>query len=62
LLLVSQGTYFGEIISGGTYDPLPPFEAFPVGFFMAGWGTGLCGDSAGIASLGKFYCLQTLKK
>jgi len=62
LLLVSQGTYFGEIISGGTHNPLPPFEAFLVGFFMVGWGTGLHGDSVGIASLGEFHCLQTLKK
>ena len=33
---------------GGTHEPLPPFEAFPAGFFVTGWDTGLCDASTWI--------------
>lgn len=57
-------TYLGEITLGGVHDPFPPFDAFPAGFFVAGWATAgkSCDILTGMVSLGRFCCLQTLKK
>lgn len=40
------------IMSGGIHDPLTPFEAFLVGFFMVSGGAEPCNGSTGTASLG----------